>query len=83
MKTIVWDELEKAIFARYGELPYIVVKEAMIRNGVNFQAVERINGYHKRHCCYSEAGQRYRQSAIRKAIAKVGANPQDFGEVWQ
>ena len=77
---ITWTDEEKAAIARYGEICPAMAREAMERNKINFDQVERINNHFENHRWGSNADRKYRQAAITKAIRKVAANPAQYSK---
>lgn len=77
---IKWTATERAVIDQYGEISTAMARTAMERNGLSFDDVERINDHYESHKWGSNTDRAYRKAAIKKAIAKVAADPRAYGE---
>ena len=76
---IKWTTAELDTIDRYGEVSTAMARTAMERSGLSFDDVERINGHYESHEWGSNTDRAYRKAAIKKAIAKVAADPRAYG----
>jgi hypothetical protein len=78
VNKINWTEEEKSTIAIHGETCLAVAEKAMVRSCLNFDDIERINNHYENHIWGSNTDRQYRKTAIRKAVAKVAANPLNY-----
>ena len=78
MNKIRWNDDELEAIRLNGETCAAVAEKAMIRSGLNFDDVERINNHVENHTWGSNADRAYRKRAINKAVAIVARNPMQY-----
>ena len=78
MKKIIWNQSEIETINKYGEICEAMAREAMTRNNINFDDIEKINGHYESHNWGSDTDRKYRKSAVNKAVKKVAANPMNY-----
>ena len=75
MKKIIFSDVEMETIRTHKETCESVAKAAMERSGINFDDIESINEHYESHNWGSNSDRLYRNKAVKKAIAKVAANP--------
>ena len=77
-KQIVINEHELNMITNKNEMCLASAKDILMRSGIDFDDIERLNNVFKNHKWGSNADRKYRKAAINKAVKAFATNPLNY-----